>query len=90
MPPKLAAENISEKLADLRQCVEENAERLSLRPSGSLKDKLDTRFSKDEQTWYNFLVKQDPKFTDSHRQQLSDMFSLVDTVPPKIGRRNDS
>ena len=43
---------------------------------------MEQRFSKDEQAWYNFLVKPDPKFTDSQRQQLAEMLTLVDTGRP--------
>ena len=82
MPPKLAAEKIARRLADLRIHVEEHAARINQRSGRSLREMLDQRFSKQEQSWHRFLWKQEDKFTADHRQHLSDIFALVSTGAP--------
>ena len=82
MPPKLAAEKIAQRLADLRIYVEEHAARINQRSGRSLREKLDQRFSKEEQSWHKFLWNQEDKFTADHRQHLSDIFALVSTGTP--------
>ncbi len=82
MPPKLAAEKIAQRSADLRIYVEEHAARINQRSGRSLREKLDQRFSKEEHSWFIFLWKQEDKFTADHRQHLSDIFALVSTGTP--------
>ena len=89
MPLKLTADKVSQKLLTLREHVEQHAGRLKLRSGDSVREKLDKRFSTAEGTWYNFLMKQDANFEESHRQELSNIFARVDGGAPAAMSRAD-
>ena len=85
MPPKSSPEKIAAKLGQLKVYVNEHATRLSSRLGHRLKQKLDQRFSKEEQRWYNFLVTNGKRFNAAHDELITEMFDLLEhSLPPTV------
>ena len=85
MPPKSSPEKIAAKLGQLKVYVNEHATRLSSRLGHRLKQKLDQRFSKEEQRWYNFLVTNEKRFNAAHDELITEMFDLLErSLPPTV------